>query len=478
MVMDLRYVKGIPLHKLTPDAFSPLGYHESQLTIDMLYRRVAWLRRAVDLRADAIASMPYCIYTADRVDVQTEAGAFGDNGYEVLPGFAWSEFLNYVEGDLLLYGASYFIPVYGARSRRLFGFKRLHPATMHPEFEMHTGQLLGFTRKFNQRSEYHNVEDVGYIWVPNRNGETGHGQSLANTALASAQMLYNMDMYGQLFFERGAIKPTVLTIEGFNNLQDVEQQRVKSWFERTLNGLRNAFSILPVGTQTSIQTLGTDIGDLAVPELSKNKREDVATALGIPQSLLFSNANNFATANQDDFHFYDKTMIPQAIFIADKLNQQLFEKFRVGHLIRFDFDRLDVYQQLQLDRAKIVMTLVGSDTVSMGVLSRDEARALLGYDPAPVAEIVETNVTAVVSPEESAGIDVQTQKYLDELDVWQRMAHNRYKQGKARKAIEFTAEELPMHVVEMVKNALAVVDEVDDVKLVFRDIRTYVCQQS
>ena len=230
MVVDLRYVKGIPLHKLTPDAFSPLGYHESQLTIDMLYRRVAWLRRAVDVRAEALGSMPFCIYTPDGTDVQTEAGALPDTGYEVLQGFAWSEFLNYVEGDMVLYGASYFIPISGTRTRRVYGFKRLHPASMRPDFDTRTGELLGFKRSFNNQQEYHPADTVGYIWLPNRNGETGHGQSLASTALASAQMIYNMDMYGQLFFERGAIKSTVLTIEGFNNLQEVEQQRVKSWF--------------------------------------------------------------------------------------------------------------------------------------------------------------------------------------------------------------------------------------------------------
>lgn len=485
MVVDLRYVKGIPLHKLTPDAFSPLGYHESQLTIDMLYRRVAWLRRAVDVRAEALGSMPFCIYTTDGTDVQTEAGAIDDGGYEVLQGFGWSEFLNYLEGDMVLYGASYFIPISGTRTRRVYGFKRLHPASMRPDFDTRTGELLGFKRSFNNQQEYHPADTVGFIWLPNRNGETGHGQSLASTALASAQMIYNMDMYGQLFFERGAIKPTVLTIEGFNNLQEVEQQRVKSWFERTLNGIRNAFSILPVGTQTSIQTLGTDIGDLTVPALTDAKRQDISTAMGIPQSLLFSNASNYATARQDDLHFYDKTIIPEAMFLADKLNQQLFDKFRLGHAIKFEADRLDVYQQLQLERANVVKSLIGADTAMVGIITREEARAYLGYDTVPAYEEVEEmeeegedETPAQPNDDETMGVDVQTQKYLDELDVWQRMALNRYKHGKAQKALDFTADDLPTHVVAMVKNALAVMTTMDEVKVVFADVRGYLCHNS
>lgn len=477
MVTNEYNIKSIPLHRLTADAFSPLGYGDSSLSIDGLYKRVSWLRRAVDVRAEAIASMPFCIATVNDVDVQNEEGALEDGGYEVLNGFKWSEFLNYVEGDLLLYGASYFVPIQGARTRRLFGFKRLHPSTMRPDFDVSTGDLLGFKRHLNGRDEYHTPETVGYIWLPNRNGETGHGEPLARTALVSAQMLYNMDAFGQLYFERGAIKPTVLTIEGFNNLLENEQERVKSWFERTLSGIRNAFSILPVGTQTSIQTLGSDIGELTVPELTDAKRQDISTALGIPQSLLFSNASNYATARQDDLHFYDKTIIPEAMFIADKLNQQLFDKFRLNHHIRFEHERLDVYQQLQLERATVVKTLIGSDAMALGIITRDEARAYLGY-----ASIVAEEVVAEPEPKRDSddmeGVDVQTQKYLDELDVWQRMAINRFKHGRAVKALDFVADDLPSHVVAMTKSALAVMTTVDEVKLVFDDIRGYLCHNS
>ena len=142
-------------------------------------------------------------------------------------------------------------------------------------------------------------------------------------------MLYNMDVFGSMFFERGAINPTVVTIQGFDRLQEAEQQRVRSWFDRTMTGLRNAFSVLPLATETSIQQLGSGIGDLTVPDLTDAKRQDISTALGIPQSLLFSNASNYATARQDDLHFYDKTILPQARFISEKLNQQLFSKFKL-----------------------------------------------------------------------------------------------------------------------------------------------------
>ena len=155
-------VKAIPLHQLSPDAFTLVsGASESALPIDRLYKRIAWLRRAVDVRADAIGNMPFCIRAEDEQDVQTELGATED-GYEIMPDFSWSEFLNYLEGDLILYGAFYFIPVSGARTKRLFGFKRLHPSTMTAVLD-EAGNVTAFRRAINNKHEVHPAETVGYI---------------------------------------------------------------------------------------------------------------------------------------------------------------------------------------------------------------------------------------------------------------------------------------------------------------------------
>ena len=468
-------VKAIPLHQLSPDAFTLVsGASESALPIDRLYKRIAWLRRAVDVRSDAIGNMPFCIRAEDEQDVQTELGATED-GYEIMPDFSWAEFLNYLEGDLILYGAFYFIPVSGARTKRLFGFKRLHPSTMTAVLDG-AGNVTAFKRAINNKHEVHPAETVGYIWTPNRNGETGYGEPIAKTALVAAQMLYNMDVFGSMFFERGAINPTVVTIQGFDRLQEAEQQRVRSWFDRTMTGLRNAFSVLPLATETSIQQLGSGIGDLTVPDLTDAKRQDISTALGIPQSLLFSNASNYATARQDDLHFYDKTILPQARFISEKLNQQLFSKFKLPYDFRFEPERLDVFQQMQLERANVVKSLVGQETMAVGILTRDEARAYLGYSadaviaPEPEPEPTHTE-------EEDMGMDVQNEKYFDDLTTWQRYANKRIKEGRAVKAMQFNSD-LPKPVHAMIVNALKDCDDVAEVKRIFEDVRAYLCHSS
>ena len=133
----------------------------------------------------------------------------------------------------------------------------------------------------------------------------------------------------------------------------------------------------------------------------------------------------------------------------------------------------------------MVKSLIGADTAMVGIITREEARAYLGYDTVPAYEEVEEmeeegedETPAQPNDDETMGVDVQTQKYLDELDVWQRMALNRYKHGKAQKALDFTADDLPTHVVAMVKNALAVMTTMDEVKVVFADVRGYLCHNS
>ena len=467
-------VKAIPLNQLSPDAFTVLGGAVSSSSIDTLYRNVAWLRRGVDVRAEAIASMPFCIEDEAGNEIENEEGAL-EGGHEVLPNFSWAEFLNYIEGDLVLYGASYFMPVMGAYTKRVLGFKRLHPNTIQPQFNPY-GDLLGFRRAVNSQNEFHSTDSIGYIWVQNRNGETGIGQSVARTALASAQMLYNMDAYGQYFFEKGAVNPTIVTIDGFERLIEGEQQRIRSWFERTVMGIRNAFSILPLGTNSSVQQLGSGIGELAVPELTDAKRQDISTALGIPQSLLFSDATNYATARQDDLHFYDKTIQPECLFLQQKLNQQLFNKFNLPYRIEFEPERLTVYQQMQLERANVVKLLVGQDAMATGILTRDEARLYLGYEPMS-DDAEETPVSIQDKPEQSDGMDTQHEKYLDDLATWQRFAIKRIKDGHNVKAINFNSD-LPRSVHLMIVNALLESDSVEDAKQVFSDVRNYLCHNS
>ena len=95
--------------------------------------------------------------------------------------------------------------------------------------------------------------------------------------------------------------------------------------------------------------VGEGLAGLSESELTDEKREDIATALGVPHSLLFSNATNFATAEQDELNFYKQTIIPDATAIARAMNRQYFEP--AGYRLHFQPDQMDIFQEDEEDRS-------------------------------------------------------------------------------------------------------------------------------
>lgn len=112
-------------------------------------------------------------------------------------------------------------------------------------------------------------------------------------------------------------------------------------------------------------------------------------AMGIPFSLLYSAAANFATAQMDNLSFYQKTVVPRCDMIEEALNDQLLKP--LGLTLEFDPDQLDVYQAAQVEQAKAVRGLVGKP-----ILTVNEGRAMLRYDP--LAEEGANRITTPVPP--------------------------------------------------------------------------------
>ena len=66
--------------------------------------------------------------------------------------------------------------------------------------------------------------------------------------------------------------------------------------------------------------VGEGVGELSDSDLVKEKREDIATALGIPQTILFSQAANYATAKEmgePTARFYTERQDDLRFFVVD-----------------------------------------------------------------------------------------------------------------------------------------------------------------
>ncbi|MCC6615924.1 MAG: phage portal protein [Anaerolineae bacterium] len=359
-------LKSIPLSQLPADAWRAIvgSSYDSSDIID-LYEHVPWLRRAVDHRSSALASMPMSF---KRIGAQDELPVG-----EVPPllfDLDLSTLLEQLEGWYVLFGAAY-IFLRRAPGGIPKGVRGLHPNTMRPEYT-DDGDLKAFRRLIGNMQITLTPEEVAYVWAPNRKHEMGPGAAPAIAALAAAGVLKNVDAFAGNYFEQAPIAPTLVELP--TTAGEADRERVQNWLTRRMSGVANAFKALAVSSAVKFSQLSMiELGKLAVPELTDKKREDVATALGVPQSIFTSRASTNATAEQDDLHFYDKTVIPQCRRYEPALNR-IFKP--LGWQMRFREDQLELYQKLSAVQATAAVVPL----VARRIITIDEARAKVGYD--------------------------------------------------------------------------------------------------
>ncbi len=378
--------KGVPLNQLPPEAWQTTGGTDTS-GLAKRYATVATLYRGVEIRAQAVATMPYDILGSDgKVVYESESGEKFPAGLEFMTDFP--DLLARTEAAVSLEGGAYWEKQRNqVRTRSL---KWLLPGSVTPVYNQPSkpgfdptlpiGALLYFSRELGApippiRLE---IDDVLYFWPPNWEVETGPSKNTpGKAAFAAAGVLGSMDTFLTDYFDRGLIKATILTQdpEGaamYGQISDAEIEDFKNWWKRVITGVKNAFTTRVLRSDIKPVVIGEGLNDLSDSELSQDERQDVAVALGVPQSKLFANAANFSTKQSDDVQFITDTVLPECRWIYGAINKQLFEP--MGLTITTRPQRLTVMQADESDRAQSLLHLVSSGVPV--VLAMD----LLGYE--------------------------------------------------------------------------------------------------
>lgn len=358
-------LKSIPIEAFPPQYWRFLegkADENGTLSVAKAYKSVPVLHRAIDIRAKAISSLPYLLMRGEEdVSAEPDVQLFMRKLRPLLLS---------VEMNLCIYGSAYLLI-----ERNKFGLngqlRSLLPLSIKPIYDIKKG-LTGFERVIRNEKMFIPLSDMIYFWMPNHEFETGPGISPGEVALASASTLYFLDTFLENFWKRGAIKATLLSVSG--PTQQVEMEKLENWWKRFMSGVKNAFNTVAIRGDIKPIIVGDTLKDTVNPELTQQARTDTLTALGVPHSLVLSNAATYATAKVDTLSFYENTVVPQAVMICDALNEQLLEKANIRIIPRPD--KLETYQRDELDKAQGLMTLVGTP-----ILTVDEARDMMGYGP-------------------------------------------------------------------------------------------------
>jgi len=349
--------KTVSIDQLPPEAWTFFGSAPSGTVkeIEERYIRVPFLNRAVHIRANAVSTLPFDITNLAGTELDTSEDYQNAVGFLPNP----QKLLYLVEASLFLMGQAYLFRAYN-RARTL-DLRYILATTILPILDAKQG-LVGFKRQLAQQVIELGVEDLVYFWQLDPYVEIGPGNnSAAMAALSAAGVLFNVDAFASSFFERGAIKVTLLTTKG--PVPEAERNRLKAWWGRMFRGTESAWKMEIVQADAvEPVVLGEGVKELSDSTLVKEKREDIATAAGVPVTKLWSSEagglGGGGVVEADERAFYENTVVPQARFIEACLNEQLFVP--MGLKWRFKPETLDVFQEDENQRAQALSLYVNA----------------------------------------------------------------------------------------------------------------------
>lgn len=411
-----------------------------------LLRSVAWLARAVELRANAVASMPFRIVSAGGADFDTSEDYQNKLGFLPNP----RRLLYLTEAALCCAGMAYYWREHNRVTTT--GLRYIRWDTVEPQIDGRAG-LTGFIRKVNGERVLVPVDGITYFWQPDPYVELGPPlSSPVLAALAASGVLHNLDAFAAAYFARGAIRATLLTVSG--NPPQSEKERLKTWWGQFMSGIKNSFSSAVVNADAVTPVvIGEGLAELSNATLTAEKRQDIATALGVPQSVIFSESasglGGGGVAAQDEAHFYSKKIIPECELIAAVWNEQLLAA--LGLRLVFAPETLDVFQEDENQRAAAFSSYVaaGMPIEVVGPMLGIELPA--GWDWEKLAKLKEERAAQTQQAMQSSekpddeDEDERDAKALADLRRW------RVKSLKRGRLAQFESDWIPVPVMDDVR---------------------------
>lgn len=407
-------IKGIPLRAYPPEAWTGdtegasiwPGGGRNTFSPPTAYKSVPLIFSIVDRRAEAVASVPFDLYPLTSDNPITDRPEYATI-VETLPSL-----LRLTSSALDIFGRSYWEI---ARNRVKLKTTPiwLHPQTMTIKTNKTSpyGAIVGFERKTGPDDEgrLFRLEDIVYFHLPNPLDEIQPGIAPVQVALGAAGILYDIGQLAQAYFKRGAIKATLITVSGNPDQEEIE--RIKSWWQSLLRGIRTAFETIVVHESVKPVVIGSDLKDTVAVELTQQQREDICATFRMPFSMVFSQAANYATALNDKHMFYEDFVIPRCRWLENIINAQLLKP--LGIEMEFDPSRLEVMQYAEVQKAEALSRLTGGQAI----LTVTEARAMLGYDPMEGEATPATPASPPEQPEEVMTTAETTKALLTELEA-------------------------------------------------------------
>lgn len=197
----------------------------------------------------------------------------------------------------------------------------------------------------------------------------------------------NLAQFMSNYFENGAVPGGLLTSEQSFSKEQVEPfiekfKRVFSWRRRKSGEI----GVLPNGIK--YQQITPNFKDMDIENIIKLTEARICGSFGVDPVLIptytgMKEGGKYANYAEARAHLWDETLTPFGARLGAQLTKQLLAG-EEGHYAMFDFSEVRALQEDENAKAGRAVSLKAGNVISL-----NEARALLGYDPVAGGEEVQ-----------------------------------------------------------------------------------------
>lgn len=302
--------------------------------------------RCIDVRASTVASIPFTVLRGSEIVYDSNVAWEGDKK------LTWfmdiPEMLKLTEASLLLSSEAFWLKEF-ALAGNLLNLRWLAAPYITPVYDEVKG-IIGFKRDFGKGETTYKRDDIAYFFVQNPMSELLPDIPQVLAAANSANVIINYEDFVAKFYQRGAVKATILKVD--RSTPPKERARLRDFWQNFMAGGKNAYTTEVVSGDVEAEVIGEGAGDSEKTEVLVSRRKDIATAMGVPYSLLFGDTSSSYTAGPTETkNFLNFTIIPRVRLIQYTLNKQLFEK--MGFYVKFATDNLPAFKDSDETESKI-----------------------------------------------------------------------------------------------------------------------------
>lgn len=385
------------------------------------YERSLWVYAAVSAKARFCAALPWVLKRKRKGKDEV----IGE--HEVLdlmerpaPGVTWSDFAEACVTYLELAGR---LPIEKSRdgeSDSAGPVKQLHPLQPHKTKVIVSGSkgITGFVYSPDLSPQKFDASDVCYLTYFDPLREFG-GVGGMYPAWVSNLLDRNAREWNARFFKNGAHPDGIVMAD--KQIAPAIKARIEADFLGRHKGTRKGRGVEVLEHGMKFQEVGITHRELQFDRMMRMSREEIHAAFGVPPVLSGLLADvNYATAQVQLSIFRDHRCIPLITKLLNALTWSVVDEFDEELYLEVDRTRAKLADEQAAEYTSALAALAG------GLVSRDEARGMVGREPMPnddkklvtvFAYDLETGVVTIDEAREAKGLGPHPNRTIGVLTV-------------------------------------------------------------